>query len=132
MGAVAARRKPLYCIVNLQREFPSKSNWYSARLLCKKYGTALSDIEDDAEYEFLAELIRSNYRNERQTEHTGYFVDLHRYLYDTQEWSWGGPPNSQRSFVVNLPNIMPLDYCDHQIQLDAWTDCWAEGNVLWR
>ena len=104
-----------YRIVNLEREFPSKSNWYSARLLCKKYGAALSDIEDYVEYEFLADLIRSNYRNERQTGHTGYFLDLHRYLYDTQEWSWGGPPNSHRSFVVNLPNTIPPDYCEPRL-----------------
>ena len=57
----------------------------------------------------------TTYRNERQTGNTGYFVDLHRYLYDTQEWSCGGPPNSHRSFVVNLPNIMPADYCEPQL-----------------
>ena len=104
-----------YRILNIEREFPRKSNWYSARHLCKKYEAVLSDIEDDAEYEFLLELIRSNYRNERQTVNTAYFVNLHRYLYDTQQWSWGGPINPHRSFVVNLPTIMPPDHCEPQL-----------------
>ena len=44
-----------------------------------------------------------------------FYVGLHRYLYNTQEWSWGGPKNSNRSFVVELPLKAPIGDCEPQL-----------------
>lgn len=107
--------KLFYRIIDLQRVLPGKANWYSARLLCKKYGAALTDVEDEAEFKWLKEKIGEIHRKEKITGITAYFVDLHRFLYDTNEWSWGGLPNPNRSFVLNLPSNPFHDHCELQL-----------------
>lgn len=79
-------------------------NWYSARLLCKMFGAALTDIEDNVEFEWLTEQIEENfgYKKNPFARGTAYFVDYHRYLYGTNGWNWGTALKSQRSSNGNL------------------------------
>ena len=103
-----------YRFINLERD--KKLNWYSARLLCVKYGAVLSDIEDEANFEDLKKLI-----GQREMSSVGslLYVNLHRYLYNTREWTWGGPPNADRSFDLNkqllFQNDPPADHCEPKL-----------------
>lgn len=78
-----------YSFFDLQREFPFKSNWYSAR--CKLYGAELTTVEDYVEYEWLRGQIELNSKlsEERIVEGTYYFVDFHRFLYGIERCNWG-------------------------------------------
>lgn len=106
-----------YRILDLESEIPGRilrNNWYSARLLCMKYGAVLSDIESMSEYLFLERLIESSYRKDGMKKSV-YFIDLHRYLYSITNWSWGGLPNSNRSYMIPIENNLPPDNCEPQI-----------------
>ena len=64
----------------------TSSSWYSARLLCEEYGAALTEIEDKIEFETLNNLVISNNKEGHgsiRTREDIYYVNLHRYLYDT-------------------------------------------------
>ena len=101
--------------MKVESESQGKLTWYLARLLCMKYEAELSDIEDDTDLEWLNALITSNKKNEHLSGNTAYYVNIHRYLYGTHEWTWGGPPNANRSFIPNFDTILPLDYCEPKL-----------------
>lgn len=69
-----------YRIFNLERECPDRANWYSARLLCQKYGATLSDVESRSELGLLLKLIGESFRSDCLSTGAAYFVDLHRYF----------------------------------------------------
>ena len=106
-------KRLVYRILNDERESHGKVNWYSARLLCMKYGAELSDIEDDSDYKWLMALVEASHRSENLTGGTAYFVNFHRYLFNTREWTWGGPPNAERTFYMNF--TVDIDHCEPQL-----------------
>ena len=103
-----------YRILNLEQDCHQRSNWYCARLLCMRHEASLTDIEDFEEYEWLKERIADSFTRERASGGTAYFVDLHRYLYNTDTWTWGGPPK-ERSFIQSLPEHVSQDPCEQQL-----------------
>ena len=100
-----------YRIFNLQEK---SNSWYSARLLCEEYGAALTEIEDEFEFETLRKLVISKFKMDQISTMTRdiYFVNLHRYLYDTGNWSWGGQPNFNCSFELKGLEFLSPDNCD--------------------
>ena len=88
-----------------------------------KHEASLTDIEDDNEYEWLKERIAESYARERiSVKDAVYFVDIHRYLYNTDAWTWGGP-SKNRSFIQYLDKHVSHDLCEEKlcagIQYDA-------------
>ena len=71
-----------------------------------KHEASLTDIENNEEFEWLEERIAESYKREKISGGTTYFVDLHRYLYNTGRWTWGGPPKDCSFIDYNLPEYV--------------------------
>ena len=79
-----------------------------------RHEASLIDIEDNEEYEWLLKRIAESFKMERVSGGTAYFVNLHRLLYNTGTWTWGGP-QKDRSFIENLPEQVSQDPCEQQL-----------------
>ena len=99
-----------YRIINVEQTCKRKSNWYCARLLCSSLGASLTDIESQANYNWLWRQINSSYSNENRSSETFYYVDLHRYLYDQNKWTWGGP-HKNSSFNISVFSESSQESC---------------------
>ena len=125
-----------YRILNLDNECIGNKNWYCARLLCMKYEATLTNIEDHREFEWLREQIEKSYERENVSGERTYFVNLHRFLYNTSMWTWNGSPKmsfflvdkpvyeymwtqggyaNARPIVVNLQSVVPPNPCEQRL-----------------